>query len=145
MYFFFSSRRRHTRCALVTGVQTCALPIYRPSFDLKEPTDRAALGNFIVKAAQDLKSPLHFLRHAAIAERWQQHRANFWDRTGRQQGAHERINCDGLEQAHSDRCLIAMRQRQMVIPGYEGVFKARHKHQWVEMSDLTPHLTRNRV
>src|SRR3546814_13239101 len=25
--FFFSSRRRHTRCALVTGVQTCALPI----------------------------------------------------------------------------------------------------------------------
>src|SRR3546814_6979282 len=24
---FFSSRRRHTRCALVTGVQTCALPI----------------------------------------------------------------------------------------------------------------------
>src|SRR3546814_10904727 len=27
MLFFFSSRRRHTRCALVTGVQTCALPI----------------------------------------------------------------------------------------------------------------------
>ena len=25
--FFFSSRRRHTRCADVTGVQTCALPI----------------------------------------------------------------------------------------------------------------------
>src|SRR3546814_3084338 len=29
--FFFSSRSRHTRCALVTGVQTCALPISRPS------------------------------------------------------------------------------------------------------------------
>src|SRR3546814_5525261 len=29
LYFFFASRRRHTRCALVTGVQTCALPIYR--------------------------------------------------------------------------------------------------------------------
>src|SRR3546814_9653020 len=28
MCFFFSSRRRHTRCALVTGVQTCALPIH---------------------------------------------------------------------------------------------------------------------
>src|SRR3546814_8755230 len=28
VHFFFSSRRRHTRCALVTGVQTCALPIY---------------------------------------------------------------------------------------------------------------------
>src|SRR3546814_2593177 len=32
LFFFFSSRRRHTRCALVTGVQTCALPIYL--FDL---------------------------------------------------------------------------------------------------------------
>src|SRR3546814_9651397 len=33
---FFSSRRRHTRCALVTGVQTCALPISR---------DRSRLGS----------------------------------------------------------------------------------------------------
>src|SRR3546814_9061324 len=32
--FFFSSRSRHTRCALVTGVQTCALPIYRAGDDL---------------------------------------------------------------------------------------------------------------
>src|SRR3546814_20178197 len=29
LFCFFSSRRRHTRCALVTGVQTCALPIFR--------------------------------------------------------------------------------------------------------------------
>src|SRR3546814_14998129 len=28
LFCFFSSRRRHTRCALVTGVQTCALPIW---------------------------------------------------------------------------------------------------------------------
>src|SRR3546814_8699092 len=31
---FFASRRRHTRCALVTGVQTCALPIYPHDPDL---------------------------------------------------------------------------------------------------------------
>src|SRR3546814_7942635 len=31
--FFFSSRRRHTRCALVTGVQTCALPIFTSEKD----------------------------------------------------------------------------------------------------------------
>src|SRR3546814_9849303 len=29
IFFFVASRRRHTRCALVTGVQTCALPICR--------------------------------------------------------------------------------------------------------------------
>src|SRR3546814_5128610 len=28
-FFLFSSRRRHTRCTLGTGVQTCALPILR--------------------------------------------------------------------------------------------------------------------
>src|SRR3546814_1418280 len=32
IFFFFSSRRRHTRCALVTGVQTCALPISRGGY-----------------------------------------------------------------------------------------------------------------
>src|SRR3546814_19894680 len=30
LFFFCSSRRRHTRCVLVTGVQTCALPICIP-------------------------------------------------------------------------------------------------------------------
>src|SRR3546814_7909070 len=39
MFFCFSSRRRHTRCALVTGVQTCALPI-----SLARQSDREALG-----------------------------------------------------------------------------------------------------
>src|SRR3546814_10113139 len=34
--FFFSSRRRHTRCALVTGVQTCALPIYSGTVSIRE-------------------------------------------------------------------------------------------------------------
>src|SRR3546814_19677231 len=35
-FVFFSSRRRHTRCALVTGVQTCALPIYVAVLSLHE-------------------------------------------------------------------------------------------------------------
>src|SRR3546814_9476137 len=39
MSFFFSSRRRHTRCALVTGVQTCALPIST----ITAPDSRSAL------------------------------------------------------------------------------------------------------
>src|SRR3546814_8784467 len=45
--FFFSSRRLHTRCALVTGVQTCALPIYRvrSSSKLDSPTRIALKAN----------------------------------------------------------------------------------------------------
>src|SRR3546814_2553141 len=47
MCFVFSSRRRHTRCALVTGVQTCALPIYDFSswmVDVADSFDRWATG-----------------------------------------------------------------------------------------------------
>src|SRR3546814_1074596 len=41
--FVFSSRRRHTRCALVTGVQTCALPISYPfAIDVANPSDQTA-------------------------------------------------------------------------------------------------------
>src|SRR3546814_7145922 len=36
---FFSSRRRHTRCALVTGVQTCALPISKDEDEDDEDED----------------------------------------------------------------------------------------------------------
>src|SRR6184192_4745859 len=41
-FFFFSSRRRHTRCRLVTGVQTCALPIWAAGFgrDRRPPRRR---------------------------------------------------------------------------------------------------------
>src|SRR3546814_2393192 len=40
VFFFFSRRRRHTRCALVTGVQTCALPIWL----IRSNPDRGAAG-----------------------------------------------------------------------------------------------------
>src|SRR3546814_4374617 len=40
LYVFLSGRRRHTRCALVTGVQTCALPISGVlGCDSKQPYD----------------------------------------------------------------------------------------------------------
>src|SRR3546814_8519546 len=41
--FFFSSRRRHTRCALVTGVQTCALPIFAASQNASVAKSGAAI------------------------------------------------------------------------------------------------------
>src|SRR3546814_10605611 len=54
--FFFSSRRRHTRCALVTGVQTCALPIFsdalltalwRDDRSIDDPAEAAAIAGSI--------------------------------------------------------------------------------------------------
>src|SRR3546814_5367609 len=52
-FFFFSSRRRHTRCALVTGVQTCALPISNLWASLREGIDYV-FGNKIILYAISL-------------------------------------------------------------------------------------------
>src|SRR3546814_8027413 len=55
-WFLFASRRRHTRCALVTGVQTCALPIWLSwsvlalvSRCISRPLDRLFQGLFARK------------------------------------------------------------------------------------------------
>src|SRR3546814_8309926 len=55
-FFFFSSRRRHTRCALVTGVQTCALPIFKAS---RIASDRAK--------SLSARAPRRSARRSAIA------------------------------------------------------------------------------
>src|SRR3546814_3878254 len=55
LYFFFSSRRRHTRCALVTGVQTCALPIWRTAAPGLVPQADVVAGEDDQRAQQDLQ------------------------------------------------------------------------------------------
>src|SRR3546814_15392916 len=57
-YFFFSSRRRHTRCALVTGVQTCALPISvkaNPSPDLIRTLFACGVTHFDVASIAEVR------------------------------------------------------------------------------------------
>src|SRR3546814_10322360 len=57
VYFFCSSRRRHTRCALVTGVQTCALPIFFESSERQTVNDPRVYGSqrrFYDPAAADV-------------------------------------------------------------------------------------------
>src|SRR3546814_16550947 len=55
--FFFSSRRRHTRCALVTGVQTCALPIYYGWIEKWEVWYQARLAGGVEFLKQSKASP----------------------------------------------------------------------------------------
>src|SRR3546814_3437983 len=60
--FFFSSRRRHTRCALVTGVQTCALPIWaaprRPGVDYQSSQNESLK----VRVGSRISSPLRLAK-----------------------------------------------------------------------------------
>src|SRR3546814_16543351 len=57
-FFLFSSRRRHTRCALVTGVQTCALPISAVGKGLANPGVREvdAAGRWVTPGVIDVHS-----------------------------------------------------------------------------------------
>src|SRR3546814_5024292 len=59
--FFFSSRRRHTRCALVTGVQTCALPLPSPPAQKPRPSPWSTI------TASTAGSVRHSSRAALIA------------------------------------------------------------------------------
>src|SRR3546814_8432827 len=57
---FFSSRRRHTRCALVTGVQTCALPISKgraPMAARSERFTRSSLRATVLVGKVELAGP----------------------------------------------------------------------------------------
>src|SRR3546814_12898356 len=75
---FFSSRRRHTICALVTGVQTCALPIYaaaelvtgRASADEDGAAKAVAAEQRALRATQHLdRFQVDEVEHAADAAR----------------------------------------------------------------------------
>src|SRR3546814_10547874 len=71
MLFFFSSRRRHTSWSLVTGVQTCALPICNPRYGVFRPQQgargtkdkRGARGRWFTIAAYNPNNWAHLAKH----------------------------------------------------------------------------------
>src|SRR3546814_7923177 len=59
VFVFFSSRRRHTRCALVTGVQTCALPISEtPAYFVDLDGVRLAQGDYLSLLSANSRSQI---------------------------------------------------------------------------------------
>src|SRR3546814_18264741 len=78
LLFFFSSRRRHTRCALVTGVQTCALPISRSR----------------CRRAVDTASPNPFLRRSSLVRSLAQKLARHRVRAGESAVDRDRLSVD---------------------------------------------------
>src|SRR3546814_8269701 len=86
MFFFFSSRSRHTRCALVTGVQTCALPIFIPKNSTKTDWE-VEFGIVIGKRASYVSETDAFdhvagyVLHNDVSEReFQLERGGTWDK-----------------------------------------------------------------
>src|SRR3546814_7329827 len=85
--FCFSSRRRHTRCALVTGVQTCALPILDEkaqiqALDREQPVLPMAPGvperrthTYVRNGTTSLFAALDIATGAVIGKCYKRHRA----------------------------------------------------------------------
>src|SRR3546814_5743053 len=79
--FFFSSRRRHTRCALVTGVQTCALPISTADNVLLTPS---MIAEFLTGAADSdvavamVERGVLLARYPESKRTWLRFRGGWW-------------------------------------------------------------------
>src|SRR3546814_19919025 len=67
IYFFFSIKRRHTMCALVTGVQTCSLPIFL--LDRGQRLDWFESQEIVLEAGIAAAGLYVFLVHSLTAER----------------------------------------------------------------------------
>src|SRR3546814_1577799 len=76
LFFFFSSRRRHTRCALVTGVQTCALPISHGNYAFPAAADRKIRWLLVTPSMHRIH---HSVRRAETDSNYGFH-LSIWDR-----------------------------------------------------------------
>src|SRR3546814_12477539 len=96
-FFFFSSRRRHTRCALVTGVQTCALPIWgeRQRGPWQATRGITASGEDVARDAEP---------------------AGFGGRTGRRHGERPRQHWP-VDDQRVELAVLATRARKSVVYG----------------------------
>src|SRR3546814_15224066 len=63
VFFFCSSRRRHTRCALVTGVQTCALPVISVAWSYNGLSPKDMAGRIITPYERVLSSAVNNIEH----------------------------------------------------------------------------------
>src|SRR3546814_4667478 len=94
--FFFSSRRRHTRCALVTGVQTCALPIFAGTDAGAKSGDRAGH----CKAGHPALSAQTTLAMRRIAEALKRFSYRFGDEVGLHRGIKLALESQQIDYLH---------------------------------------------
>src|SRR3546814_14449196 len=109
--FFFASRRRHTRCALVTGVQTCALPILGRILAGLAPREPEVHGLLALMELQASRSKARVAPNGEPVLLLEQDRAH-WDRLLIRRGLAALERAEALGGADGDR--------QSVVSGRSG-------------------------
>src|SRR3546814_7786853 len=108
MSFFFSSRRRHTRCALVTGVQTCALPILvGEAFEAAQRMNQSITGQTYKGKESDMDLVLNRFGAVSMALAVEKH-------------------CERIKEPTRGRVYAALRSEERRV-GKEGVSKWRYR------------------
>src|SRR3546814_6199814 len=121
LFFFFSSRRRHTRCALVTGVQTFALPIWLDAPPNAFIGDQERIGalvgtqGYFDGIARNRHWPMRFpLLSQLVVETCMRVPAWMWIRTGRNRAIARDAFADLLrseERRVGEECVRTCRSR----------------------------------
>ena len=113
--------------------------LIQDTFDLASDSERQALANLIVKAAQEIKSPMDYVTYDDLNRRWKTYRESFWT-ANPQQGADTSVDWDKREEESLDECLIELRHRQMLYQGHRWTCAKCHHKNWVDLGALSPEL-----
>src|SRR3546814_3210655 len=133
MYFMFSSIRRHTRCALVTGVQTCALPIYptaagRPEARCQE-LGRASASNRHPSKLSQKRAPAGRAKAwcQVLHERFRSRAAESWTVPADQPKSVQLVLLS---------CLVRMRAKRLILKWCPWPDSTRHARSEEHTSEL---------
>ena len=111
-----------------------------PTFDLRSEHERTVLASLIVKAAKGLKAPVDDIGYKELHDDWAAHRAAYWERHARPNGA-DLADRREREEKSLDACLIGMRKRKMLFQGHLWPCRQCHHKNWIDIRALKPTLT----
>src|SRR3546814_4055009 len=146
--FFFASRRRHTRCALVTGVQTCALPISRFRFAHAFVLGLCPGGSANVDSTRIYRLYLGIDHGLVGIERTADADDPCRRSTDRRRSPYRRKAQNSSSGAHGNNCVLKIKCRAYLFPDHLPTAKAplplipRSAHTVEDPTPLTTHINR---
>lgn len=113
----------------------------RPSFDLRDETERQALANLIANAARSIKKPMEFVRYIDLKSDWTNYRNEYWSARPQEAEAEHDAEWSQYEERSLDQCLIELRRGKLIFQGHQWTCSKCHHRNWVDLDALSSHLT----
>lgn len=112
-----------------------------PTFNIRDETERLALGTMIVKAARDLKRPTGFVSLKELKIDWARYLIEYWKGRDYSHLTAEEIKQEEEYEANSlQSSLIGLRKRKFLFQGHRWTCPECHHRNWIDLADLSPQL-----